>query len=295
MAERTHEFSRYAEVVAALADPALAPIAPAASAQAEPDAPGTAAWLRTRVARFSHGPQHASRRAVVEAEIARLDPVALRKAAAAEAGTPAAEDDPRVRTARLLAGALGLADPERAAADVGIVSGVYFGGDDPAADAAVARLVEAYTAVAGPASAEELANRISVLIQAYDATGSLVERAAAHLTEDAGGDVERAEAVVVETLRHDPPVQAMRRIAVRETRAAGVDIAEGDLVTLLIPQANRDPEVFDRPDEFDPSRPASPHSLTFGSDPRRCPGHAQAVALAAGILASAPTGQGERP
>ncbi|NED12124.1 isocitrate lyase/phosphoenolpyruvate mutase family protein, partial [Streptomyces sp. SID9124] len=51
-ATTTHEFSRYAEVRAALADPALVPPSPA------PDAgpPGASvAWLRATVARFASG------------------------------------------------------------------------------------------------------------------------------------------------------------------------------------------------------------------------------------------------
>jgi len=187
----------------------------------------------------------------------------------------------------VLARALDLADPARVAADVGLVSAVYFGGDSAEADAAIARLAQAYSADPDPdpwpaaSSAEAVANRISVLIQAYEATGSLVEHAAPHLAEDAGAGV---DAVLAETLRHDPPLRAMRRVAVRATRIAGIDIAAGDRVTLDVAAANRDPEIHPRPDEFAPGRSAAPPALTFGSAPRRCPGSAQAFALAAGLL-----------
>jgi cytochrome P450 len=322
MAERTretHELSRYADVVAALADPALAPVPPEESAQATPEVFGTAAWLRTHVARFAHGPEHARRRAVIETELARLDPAALRKAAAlTPAESPSATADPRAHAVYVLAQALGLPDPDRVVADVALVSEVYFGGDSAPADAAVARLVSAYSTgthstdahptdgTSGPdsSSGEEIANRISVLIQAYQATGSLVELAAAHVdpaahavpTPHADSTADTAvaadvTAILTETLRQDPPVRAMRRVAVRDTSVAGLDIAAGDFVTLDIAAANRDPEHFPRPDEFDPARTASPPALTFGSAPRRCPGHAQALALAAGILESATTGQ----
>ncbi|MFE7594872.1 hypothetical protein ACFU6K_36260, partial [Kitasatospora sp. NPDC057512] len=53
----TTTFSRYDDVTAALADPALVPPPAAAPAPAAPGAPGgvpgTVAWLRSAVARFS--------------------------------------------------------------------------------------------------------------------------------------------------------------------------------------------------------------------------------------------------
>lgn len=273
MAVRTHEFHQYAEVVEALADPALVPVPPAESAEAAPEVVGTAAWLRAHVARFDHGSRHARRRAVIEAELARIDPAALWKAVGAM--WPCAGEDPRTQAALALAAALGLSDPERVAADVGLASAVYFGGDDPAADAAVARLVDAFAAARESADPEEIANLISILIQAYDSTGALVEHAAAHLDDEAADtdiDID-IDTVVRETLLNDPPLLAMRRVARRATSVAGVEIGEGDLVTLDIASANRDPA-------------ASAPGLTFGSEPRRCPGSAHAIALAAGILAS---------
>ncbi|NEC08769.1 isocitrate lyase/phosphoenolpyruvate mutase family protein, partial [Streptomyces sp. SID7909] len=76
----THEFSQYAEVLAALADPALVP--PAAGPFEGP--PGASvAWLRAAVARFASGEPHRRRRALVEAELARLAPADVHRAASA--------------------------------------------------------------------------------------------------------------------------------------------------------------------------------------------------------------------
>ena len=340
MAVNEHRFARHAEVVAALADPALVPVEPPEEAGADRDAVGSAAWLRAHVARFSHGSAHVRRRAVVEAELARLDEDGLGRAATQCTRKAGDGADPRVLAVRALAGELGLPDPDAVAADVALVSGVYFGGSDPAADEAVARLVAAFRAGAGAVAGdysgavgdgvasgdgdadggdgvasgdgdasgdrdassygaaegdgdgEALANRISILVQAFEATGSLVERArgaaAEYGVDTAVGAVGavgavRADGLVYETLRHDPPVLAMRRTALRPTSVAGVEIAAGDLVTLDIAAANRDPEVFDRPDEFDAGRGETP-SLTYGSAPRRCPGVGHSLALAAGIL-----------
>ena len=289
MVAHEHRFVRHAEVVAALADPALVPVEPAgdASAGEHATAPAaTAAWLRAHVARFSHGPEHARRRAVVEDEIARIDEGRLRQAAFEAARKAGAGADPRAVVVRGLAEALGLADPDAVTADVGLVAGVYFGGSDPAADAAVARLIAVYRRAeravpdAGADDEEDIVNRISVLVQAFEATGTLIEharRAGAAADDD-------VQAVLLETLRYDPPVRVMRRIALRATSVAGVEISAGDPVTLDIAAANRDPEVFDRPEEFDARRDGESRELTYGSEPRRCPGRGQSLILAAAVL-----------
>ncbi|KQV09904.1 cytochrome P450 [Kitasatospora sp. Root107] len=258
-----HSFDRYAEVRAALADPHLVPL------PAEPGPVGTMAWLRATVARFSSGAEHTRRRALVEAELARLDPAELRRSAATGPG-----GDARVLTVRALAEVMGLAEPDAVAAAVGAAARTYFGGADPAADAAVAWLLPRV----GGADQETAAQRIGLLLQAFEATGTLVDNSR---TAPAGSSV---RALLTETLRHDPPVRVMRRVAVRPTRVAGVPIAEGDLVLLDLAAANRDPELFSQPEQFDPLR-SGPPALTFGSEPRRCPGREHALALAAGILA----------
>ncbi|MFF4380271.1 hypothetical protein [Kitasatospora sp. NPDC001547] len=252
----TMTFSRYEDVTAALADPALvplpaAPLAPGAG-------PGTVAWLRSAVARFSSGEPHARRRALVLADLERLDPARLRVAAAG-----GFEPDVRLRVVRVLAAELGLADPEAVARDVAAVSRAYFadtpagpaGGPaaDPSADAAVARLLPAM----GDGDEESAANRIGLLVQACDATAALVEAARRHGDGPAG------------VLRSDPPVRTMRRLAARATEVGGVAVPAGTLVLLDIAAAQAGaPEGV---------------ALTFGAPPRSCPGRSQALAIAEGI------------
>ncbi|MDX3230846.1 isocitrate lyase/phosphoenolpyruvate mutase family protein [Streptomyces sp. ME19-01-6] len=254
----THEFDRYADVRAALADPALVPELPASDGG---PAGASVAWLRATVARFSSGEPHRRRRALVEAELARLEPAALWRAAAA--GFQGAV---RVRVVRALAETLGMPEPGAVAEAVTVVAGAYFGSTDAAADEAVARLV-ALLAPGHPdeAALEAAANRIGLLVQACAATAALVEACAgAALVESAaGGDVPPAR-----VLREDPPVRTMRRIAARATRVAGREITEGDVVVLDLATAQR----------------AHPVPLTFGGPPRVCPGRAHALALADGLL-----------
>jgi cytochrome P450 len=51
----------------------------------------------------------------------------------------------------------------------------------------------------------------------------------------------------------------------------GVDVPAGMTVISVIGSANRDESVFDRPEEFDITRP-SPHHLTFGGSVHHCLG-----------------------
>lgn len=60
---------------------------------------------------------------------------------------------------------------------------------------------------------------------------------------------------VHETLRLHPASPVARRVALAPvTLRGGVEIPEGATVVLDIAAANRDPRVFDRPDEYDPLR-----------------------------------------
>ncbi|MGW0686897.1 isocitrate lyase/phosphoenolpyruvate mutase family protein [Streptomyces sp. NPDC002754] len=259
-----HEISRYEDVRAALDNPDLVPEVPSA---AEGKEGASMAWLRASVPRFSYGPAHARRRALVEAELARLDVARLRNAATR---WPEAEDvAPHVVST--LAEALGYREPGAVAEAVGVVARVYFGGEDPEADVAVARLVELLAPSGRPRDLHEqdphevAAARICLLVQARDATAALVRHADAGPT-----DTRPVERLLHETLRNDPPVRVLRRVAVRDTRIGGVDIAAGDLV--LLDATATTPTNADDP-------------LAFGAPPRVCPGRDHAMALAAGALA----------
>lgn len=120
-----------------------------------PDATSGVAWLRASVARFASGATHARRRALAEAELAAIDPSALRKAAG---------------PVEVLADALGL--PADVADDVAIVAPCYQPHRPVTAEAdqAVGRLV----AACGGTWDEATANRIGLLVQACDATKALV-------------------------------------------------------------------------------------------------------------------------
>jgi cytochrome P450 len=100
-------------------------------------------------------------------------------------------------------------------------------------------------------------------------------------------DADRASAIVEETLRWDPPVQLVARVAGEDMSIGEVQIPKGDLMMLLLAAAHRDPAVTERPDEFDPTRIPIRH-LAFGLGPHFCLG-APLARLEAAVALSAVT------
>ncbi|WP_308252035.1 cytochrome P450 [Pseudonocardia sp. KRD291] len=62
-------------------------------------------------------------------------------------------------------------------------------------------------------------------------------------------------AAFAETLRHSPPVHMIMRQPAEDVELTGGTVEAGTTVTCLIGAANRDPEQYERPDEFDIGRP----------------------------------------
>jgi cytochrome P450 len=74
-----------------------------------------------------------------------------------------------------------------------------------------------------------------------------------------------------EFLRYFTPTQATARTAATDVDLAGVRVAAGERVLLSWAAANRDPAVFDDPEEVRIDRAPNRH-LTFGAGPHRCLG-----------------------
>lgn len=75
-----------------------------------------------------------------------------------------------------------------------------------------------------------------------------------------------------ESLRMTSPVMHMRRTATQDTELAGQKIAEDEKVILWFGAANRDPEVFENPNQFDILRPNAAKHFAFGHGPHKCLG-----------------------
>jgi cytochrome P450 len=72
-----------------------------------------------------------------------------------------------------------------------------------------------------------------------------------------------------ELLRGEAPVNHVMRVALDDLELGGEVIRRGELVTLWLRSANRDPDVFDAPDELRPDR-SGPAHLAFGRGPHHC-------------------------
>ena len=75
-----------------------------------------------------------------------------------------------------------------------------------------------------------------------------------------------------EVLRHTTVVHWRARRATQDIELGGATIGAGDMVHPVNGAANRDPVHWERPDEFDPSRPRLAGHLAFNVGPRHCAG-----------------------
>ena len=79
------------------------------------------------------------------------------------------------------------------------------------------------------------------------------------------------EATNEEILRFDPALHMFTRWVYAEAEILGHTFRRGDRVALLLGAANRDPAVWDNPDQFIPTRPVRPN-VTFGAGLHFCVG-----------------------
>jgi P450-derived glycosyltransferase activator len=131
--------------------------------------------------------------------------------------------------------------------------------------------------------AEMLAMCVLLLVAGFETTVNLVSNAVLALLShpaqwqalcaDPAGLAPRA---VEETLRWDPPVQRTERIALQPIELEGKLVQKGQRVVTLIGAANRDPEVYERPDTFDIMREGGPGHLSFSSGIHYCIGQSLA-------------------
>jgi len=132
-----------------------------------------------------------------------------------------------------------------------------------------------------------------LLIAGHETTVNLIANAVLAMLRNRqhwtalGEDAELAPGIVEETLRYDPPVQLVGRVAGDDMVIGGYRISKGDIMMLLLAAAQRDPEATERPDEFDPGRGSIRH-LAFGKGPHFCLG-APLARMEAAVALSAVT------
>ncbi|MEV8322213.1 cytochrome P450 [Kitasatospora sp. NPDC056731] len=138
---------------------------------------------------------------------------------------------------------------------------------------------------------EAVANLMALLIGGHETTtgliGALLTAVADHpeLAQAAAGSAESVAGFVEEVLRLDGPALITARTAAEDCEVFGVPVSAGRRLVLLQASANRDPEVFEEPQEFRPGRRPNPH-VGFGHGPHACFGAALARMEAAAVMRS---------
>jgi cytochrome P450 len=124
---------------------------------------------------------------------------------------------------------------------------------------------------------ELLQNCIFILNAGHETTTNLIGNALYTLLQWPGekarlmADPSLMKTAVEEVLRFESSNQLGNRRVVADTVLGGVPMKEGDLITIAIAAANRDPKHFPDPDRFDIGRNPNKH-LAFASGVHVCAG-----------------------
>jgi cytochrome P450 family 144 len=127
-----------------------------------------------------------------------------------------------------------------------------------------------------------LAIMLTLFSAAGESTASLLGSAAwilvSHIDiqEQVRANPELLGAFIEETLRYESPFRGHYRHVVRDTTLAGVDVPADSRLLLMWGAANRDPQQFDRPNEFRLDRSGAKGHVTFGKGAHFCVGAALA-------------------
>jgi cytochrome P450 len=153
-------------------------------------------------------------------------------------------------------------------------------------------------AAASDLTVEELVSNAAVLLfGGIETTEGMICNAVWYVLREEAGERVRAErtltaAAVEEALRLEPAAAVVDRYATADTGLGGAAVRRGDLVTVSLAGANRDPSVFADPDRFDLHRPNGRQHLAFAIGPHFCIGaqlaRQEANAALAALLGALP-------
>jgi cytochrome P450 len=132
--------------------------------------------------------------------------------------------------------------------------------------------------------AELLSMCVLLLLAGFETTASLIGTGVLALLDNpeqwkalVADPAAMAGKAAEEALRYESPIQVVQRFALEPVEVAGHEVAKGEQVVVLIGAANHDPEVYERPDAFDITRPDPLPHLAFSSGIHYCLGQPLAV------------------
>ena len=154
------------------------------------------------------------------------------------------------------------------------------------------------TARAGLSLPETVSNAAVLMFGGIDTTAGMICNVILHVLSDPAvlaeltADETLIPAAVEESLRLEPAAAVVDRFATADVTLDGARIRAGELVVVSVAAANRDPELFERPDEFSLRRRNSKLNLSFARGPHFCPAmdlaRVEAGAVLTALLAQFP-------
>jgi cytochrome P450 len=125
---------------------------------------------------------------------------------------------------------------------------------------------------------EVVSNTAVLLFGGIDTTEGMISNLVRHLLlhpdqlTQLRDDPDLLDNAIEESVRLEPAAASVDRYATVDVSLEGAEIRAGDLVTVSLAGANRDPAVFDDPEAFDLHRPNAGRHLSFAHGPHFCIG-----------------------
>ncbi|PUA81865.1 cytochrome P450 [Nocardioides currus] len=118
---------------------------------------------------------------------------------------------------------------------------------------------------------EIVASVVLLLNAGHEASVNVFGNGAMAMLERGLRPADDVPATVEEMLRFDSALQLFERTATEDVEVGGVTVAAGERIAVLLGSANRDPAVFESPDELLVDRATNPH-VAFGVGVHFCLG-----------------------
>jgi cytochrome P450 len=139
-------------------------------------------------------------------------------------------------------------------------------------------LMAAVASSGGLTRAEVVSNAAVLMFGGIETTEGMIANAILHLLAQpeqrvlVEGDRGLLPNAVEESLRLEPAAAVIDRYAIGDVRLGDAPIVKGELVSISIAGANRDPAFFPDPDRFDVRRDNAHHQIAFAQGPHVCIG-----------------------